>query len=73
MQFAPGTTPIAVDFVFLKSNHLVIFSIIWFAKFNFQIDWHNHSVSLDLHVEQHTIVFTYAADIFAGIDLYIAD
>ena len=56
-----------------KLNHPVIFGMSWFAKFNLQIDWHSHSVHLDLDDKQHTIIAAYAADSFSGIDLCIAD
>ena len=56
-----------------KLNHPVIFGMSWFAKFNPQIDWHNHSVQLDLYDKQHTVIASYAADSFSGIDLCTAD
>ena len=56
-----------------KLNHPVIFDISWFAEFNPQIDWHNHSISLHLDAEQHTVISTHAADSFSSIDLCIAD
>ena len=35
VQFAPGTTPVAIEFrVVPKLNYLVIFGISWFVKFN---------------------------------------
>ena len=56
-----------------KLNYPVIFGISLFTEFNPQIEKHNHSVSLDLDSERHTIVATYAADLFSGIDLCTAD
>ena len=74
MQFTPSTTPVAVElYVFPKVNHPVIFGISWFAEFNPQADWHNHSISLNLDEAQQTVVLIIAAHSFDGIDLYNAD
>ena len=52
MQFSLITTPVAVEFhVVPKLNHLEIFGISSFAKYNPQTDWYKHSVSLDLDTE----------------------
>ena len=45
----------------------------WFAKVNPLIDWISCLVQLDLDAEQHTIIATYTADLFSGIDLCNAD
>ena len=45
----------------------------WFAEFNPQIDWYNHSVSLALNAKQCTVIAVYAAYSFSGIDLYTAN
>ena len=70
MQFGPDFTPVAIEFfVVLKLNHLEVFGISWFAEFNPQIDWHNHSESLDLDENQCTVVAKHTANSFAGINL----
>ena len=56
-----------------KLNHPVIFGISWFAEFNPQIDWHNHSVQLDLDAEQFTVNAAHNADSCSGIYLCTAD
>ena len=57
MYFAPGTTLVAVEFrVVPKLSHLVIFGMSWSTEFNPQIDWHNHSVQLDLDAEKYTLM-----------------
>ena len=74
VQFASETTPVAAEFrVVPKVNNPVIFGMSWFAELNSQIDWHTHSVSLDLDAEQDTIVTAYTADSFSSIDLCTAD
>ena len=56
-----------------KLNHPVIFGISWFAEFNPQIDWHNHSVRLNLDAEDHTVIAANTADSCLNIDLCAAD
>ena len=56
-----------------KLNHPVIFGMSWFAEFNPQIDWHNHSLQQDLDAEQHSVNAVYTADSCSGIDLCTAD
>ena len=74
VQFAPGTNPVAVEFhVVPKLNYPVIFGISWFAEFNSQIDWHNHSAQLDLDAEQYTANVACTADLCSCIDLCTAD
>ena len=45
----------------------------WFVEFNPQIDWHNHSVWLDLDDEQYIVIAAHTDDSFSGIDLCTAD
>ena len=72
--FAPRTTSVAIELhVVLKLNHPVIFGMSWFTEFNPQINWHNHSVQLDLDDKQYNVIAAHAADSFSGIDLCTAD
>ena len=65
VKFAPSTSPVAIElYIVHKLNQPEIFGISWFAEFNPQIDWLNHSVSLGLDVEKHTIVSIYTANFF---------
>ena len=56
-----------------KLNHPVIYGISWFAKFNPQIDWHNHSVQLDLDDEKNTVIAEHTDNSFSGIELCTAN
>ena len=51
----------------------MIFDMSWFAEFNPQIDWYNHSISLDLDAEQYTIISTCDVDSFSGIAFCTAE